>query len=78
MEEGPISLFILSMIQSLTVQIKIEDHPPPPPPPSHFNDGKMGAFWFLLGFIIDSGGGGGGPISLFIQSKIVAFYYSVV
>ena len=27
-----------------------------PPPP---NDGKMGAFWFLRGFIIDSGTRGG-------------------
>ena len=28
-------------------------------PLPHFNDGKMGAFWFLRGFIIDSGVGVG-------------------
>ena len=27
-------------------------------PPPNFNDGKMGAFWFLRRFIIDSRGGG--------------------
>ena len=27
-------------------------------PPPNFNDGKMGMFWFLRGFIIDSWGGG--------------------